>query len=155
MRDRPQRTTPSIITMPMPGRSPSAMDSSIVLPEVCWALSRNTKSAGLPFCDQPGIELAHARRVAGRHAEDRLRRHAAEAGEERNRAQDAERLHARARGRIGAEDHLVRALEFDGGFERGDGRLFVAVVHDLDGALGLLAQLADVAGGSAVWPPLM
>ena len=40
----------------------------------------------------------------------------------------------------------MRALEFDGGFQRSDGRLFVAVVHDLDGALGLFAQLADVAG---------
>ena len=57
LRERPQRTMPSITTMPMPGRSPSATDSSSVLPAVCCARSMNTKSAGLPFSISPASSL--------------------------------------------------------------------------------------------------
>ena len=37
LRLRPQRTRPSIITMPMPGMSPSWMLCSKLRPAVCWA----------------------------------------------------------------------------------------------------------------------
>ena len=53
LRLRPQRTRPSIMTMPMPGMSPSCTLSSRSLPAVCWALSMNTKSAARPTSIRP------------------------------------------------------------------------------------------------------
>ena len=48
LRDRIDRTTPSITVIPTPGRLPSSTDSSMSLPGACWAWSISTKSAGRP-----------------------------------------------------------------------------------------------------------
>ena len=45
LRVRLERTTPSIMTMPTPGRSPSWMLSSRVRPAVCWATCQTTHPA--------------------------------------------------------------------------------------------------------------
>ena len=48
LRERPQRTTPSMMTMLMPGRSPKRTLSRSVFPAVCCARSMITKSAARP-----------------------------------------------------------------------------------------------------------
>ena len=53
LRLRPQRTSPSIITMPMPGISPSLTLSSKSRPAVCCARSIKTKSAARPGSIRP------------------------------------------------------------------------------------------------------
>jgi hypothetical protein len=45
LRLRPQRTTPSIMTMPTPGRSPSWMLSRRVRAALCWATCQATHPA--------------------------------------------------------------------------------------------------------------
>ena len=97
-----------------------------------------------PDFDQPAIEAAQTRRVAGGKTKCQLGRDVAQARQQRHHAQHAQRLHARAGRPVGAQNHAVRTFELQRGLSRGDRHFFVAVVHDLDGARGLLAQLANM-----------
>jgi hypothetical protein len=76
-------------------------------------------------------------------------------GQHRHHARDAERLDARARRRIGAEDDAVQIVHLLREPQRVEGGALIAVVHDLERALAALADAADLESGSAVWPPLM
>ncbi len=132
LRERWQRTTPSMITMLMPGQIAHADALQERLAGgVLGAIHEHEvgRPAGL---DQAAVELAHARGVAGREAERRRGVDLAEAAEQRDRAQNAERLDAGAGRRIGPQDDPLRLTELDRrahGVERGER---VAVVHDLD-----------------------
>jgi hypothetical protein len=110
----------------------------------CWARSMKTKSASRPTSISPQLSLRifavlpvakQNTSSAGMFGDGR---------QHRDHAQDAQRLHARAGRPVGAQDHAVRALELQRGLGRRNGHLLVAVVHDLDGARTLLAQLAHV-----------
>jgi ApbE superfamily uncharacterized protein (UPF0280 family) len=57
LRLRPQRTMPSIITMPTPGMSPSCTLSSRPGAGECWARSIKTKSASRPTSISPQLSL--------------------------------------------------------------------------------------------------
>ncbi len=96
LRLRSVRTMPSITVMPMPGQvaEPDAVEE--VLAGRVLGLVHEDEIGGAADLDQPAIEAAHPRRVAGGEAEGDLGRHLAERGEQRDHAQDAERLHAGA-----------------------------------------------------------
>ena len=63
---------------------------------------------GASDLDKPAVERPHARRVAGRKAEGDLGGNVAERSEQRDHAQDAERLNARAGRGVGAEDDAAQ-----------------------------------------------
>ena len=84
--------------------------------------------------DQPAIELAHARGIAGGEAEGDLCRNVAQRRQHGDHADDAERLHARTRRRVGAEDdplELVHARWAVRSVKKR--RALVAVVHESPG----------------------
>ncbi len=99
------------------------------------------RPAGL---DQAAIEGAHPGGVAGGAAEQRFGRHVADRGQQRDHAQDSQRLDARSGGAVGAEDHAPQLPEIAGVTQRRQPGEFVAVVHDLDAAGTALAQTADL-----------
>ena len=94
--------------------------------------------------DQAAIEPAQTRRVAGGKTKCQLGRNVAQAGEQRHHAQHAQRLHTRAGRAVSAQNHAVRAFKLQRSLGRGDRHFLVAVVHDLNSASGLLAQLANM-----------
>src|SRR5262245_40666310 len=93
---------------------------------------------GAADLDQPAIELAQARSVAGSEAEGDLRGKITQRREHRNHADDAERLHPGTRGRVGAEDHALELSELPGRAQSEQGSTLVAVVHQLQSAAALL-----------------
>ena len=97
--------------------------------------------------DEPAIERAHARRVAGRKAECDFGGNVAERRQHRDHPDDAERLHAGAGRRVGAEDHAVQFAELLRGAQREQRRAFVAVVHELEAALAAFAEADDLIVG--------
>ncbi len=97
--------------------------------------------------DDAAVELAHAGGVAGRQAEGEFGGQVAERGQHRHHAQDAERLHAGAGRRIGAEDDAVEVAHLARGAQREQRRAFVAVVNQLQPALAALADAADLVVG--------
>ena len=149
LRERPQRTTPSMITMLMPGRSPSRTLSSSVLPAVCWARSMITRSAARPGSIRP---QSSARRRAVLPVAKQNAVSASISPRLLSSAigpQDAERLDARARRRIGAEDDALGLAKLDRRAHRVERGQRVAVVDDLDRARALLAQAADLRAAAA------
>ena len=67
---------------------------------------------------ETAVERTHARRVAGGETERGLGGCVAEAGKHGDHAQDAQRLHAGAGRRVGAEDHALALPEFTGRAQR-------------------------------------
>src|ERR1700722_7398731 len=97
--------------------------------------------------DKPAVERPHASRVARREAEGDLRGNVAERSEQRDHAQDTERLNARAGRGVGAQDDAVQFTALLGCAQREQRRAFVAVVYEFETALAALAQANDLIVG--------
>ena len=136
-----------MMVMPMPGRSPSWTLSRMVLPGGMLRLVHEDEIGRAADLDQAAVEFAHPRGVAGGEAEREFGRHIAERRQHRDHAQDAERLHAGAGRRIGAEDDAVELAHVARDAQRVERRALVAVVDQFEAALAALADAADLVVG--------
>ena len=143
-----------MMVMPMPGRSPSCTLSSSPCRRVL-RLVHDDEVGGAADLDHAAVELAHPRGVAGGKAERQFGRHLAERGQQRHHAQDAERLHAGAGRRVGAEDDAAELAQLARGPQREERGALVAVVNEFEAALAPLADAADLVVGQRGWPPLI
>jgi hypothetical protein len=92
------------------------------------------KVGSAPDFDQAAVKVANARCVTRGKAKHQLGGDVGQARQQRHHAQHAQRLHARTRRPVGAQDHAVRAFEFQRSLGGGDGHALIAVVHDFNGA---------------------
>src|SRR3984885_8866432 len=102
---------------------------------------------GATDLNEPAVECAYARRIAGRKAEGDFRGNVAERSEQCDHPQDAERLNARARRGVGAKDDAVQFAALLGCAQSEQRRAFVAVVHEFETAFAALAQANDLIVG--------
>ena len=99
--------------------------------------------------DQAAIQAAHFRGVAGREADRHFCRNFSQRRQHRNHAQNAERLHSRACGRIRAENHAMQLLQFFRRSQREQSGALISVMNDFERARRTLAQLDDLIVGQS------
>ena len=156
LRERPMRISPSMMTMPIPGRSPLRILSRRSRPAECCARSKMTKSAARPGSTRPQLRR-RARAVlpvAKQNAcsvgtSPMLQRNA-------NNQQDPERLNATAGGQVRTEYDALSLTQPDRSAHGVQRRQFIAGMTILDrGARSVRERHLTWSSGKAVWPPLM
>src|ERR1700730_6841495 len=97
-----------------------------------------------PDFDQSAIEVTHAGSIAGGKAKDYLRGNFSERRERGNYAKNSQRLNAGAGRCVRPQDHPIQLVKFFRDAEGKERGAFISVVNNLQSALGLLAQSANL-----------